>query len=229
MELEERHYRNELKHIISPAAKAALSNRLGAMLKKDEHSLGDTYTVKSLYFDTVYDEALNEKLSGDPVREKFRIRYYNEDTKFLRLEKKVKVYNKGYKLSSRLDRRQAEMIINGDTQFLKYLEDDLLKEFYIKSRMKLIKPKVIIAYEREAFTYRPGNTRVTLDFNIKGSLTPTDFFNKKKTFLTPEENKCILEVKFDQYIPELIKDLVQIEETSTVANSKYVSGRMLII
>ncbi|MBF7096626.1 polyphosphate polymerase domain-containing protein [Alkalibacter sp. M17DMB] len=226
--MEERQYRNEKKHIISQVAKAMLSSRLSRILKKDEHASGDTYLVKSLYFDTVYDEALNEKLSGDPTREKFRIRFYNNDIKFLRLEKKVKFYNKGYKLSAKLEEDEAEKIIRGDLEFLKYSNEDLLREFYIKNRIKLIKPKVVIAYEREAYIFRPGNTRVTLDFNIKSSMMPDDFFCEDKVLMTTEINKCVLEVKFDQYIPDIIRDLVQIEETTTTANSKYVSGRALM-
>lgn len=225
--MEERCYRNEYKHIISQAARASLSARLTRILEMDENSKGKPYVIRSLYFDSLYDEALKEKIDGAPSREKFRIRYYNQDLSFIRLEKKVKEGTKGYKLSARLTRDEAESIIKGDFEFLKDKEDRLLLDFYVKSRTKFLKPKSVIIYEREAYTFKPGNVRVTLDCNIRTSRDVTDFFSSDLPLMEDGECKCVLEVKFDNFLPELIRDLVQVNETMSTSNSKYMTGRLM--
>ena len=225
--MEERCYRNEYKHIISQQSKCTLSSRLKRILPMDENSGGKSYLVKSLYFDTIYDNALREKLNGDPFREKFRIRCYNNNYSFLRLEKKVKEFSKGYKLSARVTVEEARKIIEGDIEFLKDNEEPLLREFYIKSTTSMLEPKVIIEYEREAYTYRPGNTRVTLDFNLRSSIDSIDFFNNEAPLINEGTNKCILEVKFDKFLPDIIRDLVQVNETTSSSCSKYLLGRKI--
>ncbi len=85
-------FRHERKHYITPADHAALCQRLAPVMERDPHAGPDgTYTVHSLYFDDWRDTALREKIDGLPRREKFRIRYYNGDLSFIRLEKKSKV------------------------------------------------------------------------------------------------------------------------------------------
>lgn len=227
--MEERCYRNEYKHLISQKSKCVLSARLKRILKMDENSHGKPYSVKSLYFDTPYDDALMEKIDGDARREKFRIRCYNDDYSFIRLEKKVKELSKGYKLCARLTEEETRRIIAGECSFLKDREDPLLKEFYIKSRTMLLEPKVIIVYQREAYTYRPGNVRVTLDDDIRCSVVSTDFFNSDLPLIPEGAEKVVLEVKFDKFLPDLVRDIVQVNETMSTSNSKYVSGRLMTI
>lgn len=225
--MEEKCYRNEYKHVISQIKKKQISKRVSQVLNMDENSNGSSYTVKSLYFDTLYDSALNDKISGTPIREKFRIRVYNNNYDYIKLEKKVKEYRKGYKNTSYLSVAEVKNIINGNIGFMKYSDDPLLREFYIKSKTLVIQPKVIIQYEREAYTYQMGNTRVTFDFNIQSSSQVHQFFNNSLPMIYTDKKKCVLEVKFDQYLPDIIKGLVQVNETTSSANSKYLEGRML--
>ncbi|WP_193708321.1 polyphosphate polymerase domain-containing protein [Alkalibaculum sporogenes] len=222
-------YRNEYKHSISQASKAALSSRLGKVLPRDENCNGKTYLVKSLYFDNIYNEILYEKLDGVPYREKFRIRCYNNDYSYIRLEKKVKEHKKGYKLSTLLTRQEANKIILGDINFLKNSSESIRREFYFKSKLKVLKPKILIGYERDAYTYLPGNTRVTLDSNIRSSIQEGFDFFQDSTLLEIEHKKFILEVKFDRFIPSIIRDLVQVNETSSASNSKYAAGRLITL
>lgn len=225
--MEDKCYRNEFKHIISQSAKASLSSRLSRILEMDENSKGKPYIIKSLYFDSLYDEALKGKIDGAPSREKFRIRYYNDDKGFIRLEKKVKEGSKGYKLSARLTFEEAQSIIKGRFEFLRDKDDPLLLDFYVKARTKFLKPKSIVIYEREAYTFRPGNVRVTLDYNIRTSRDVNDFFSEDMPLIEDGEGKCVLEVKFDNFLPELIRDLVQVNETMSTSNSKYMTGRLM--
>ncbi len=199
------------------------------MLHLDEHSLRGSYLVRSLYFDTVGDDAVSDKLGGTPFREKFRLRCYNHDFGFLRFEKKVKCFNKGYKLEAALAEEEARRLVAGDIGFLKESPAALLREFYLKCRFDLQQPKVIIEYDREAYIYKPGNTRITLDYNIKASVGPSDFFDLGSPLVTIEPHKCVLEVKFDRYLPDLVRDLIQVSESSGMANSKYLSGRMMSV
>ncbi|MFZ7134590.1 MAG: hypothetical protein ACOWWR_19765 [Eubacteriales bacterium] len=65
IKLEEKCYRNKYKHNVSQSAKKALSARLNKVLPMD-NSYGKSYIIKSLYFDTLYDGALIEKLISAP-------------------------------------------------------------------------------------------------------------------------------------------------------------------
>ena len=82
--------RHEYKFSINEADDYIVSNRLRKLFKHDEFAdeFGN-YRVSSLYFDTPNDKALRQKLDGVSEREKFRIRYYNDDLSFIRLEKKI--------------------------------------------------------------------------------------------------------------------------------------------
>jgi hypothetical protein len=220
-------YRNEYKHEISQKNKIILTSRLRKFLPHDENAIDNSYFVKSLYFDTIYDEAFWEKEDGAAYREKFRIRYYNNDHSFIRLEKKVKDGAVGYKRSARLTKELAEQLIQKNYDVLADETDPLLQEFYTKCKSQCMEPKVIIAYEREAFAYAPGNVRVTFDYDLHACTQVSSFFSCETTGMREPGIACVLEVKFDKYLPLWIQNLVQVEETSSTSHSKYVIGRHL--
>lgn len=225
--MDENSYRNELKYIISPESKVMLSRNLGLIMKRDRNAIGKGYYVKSLYFDTLYDEALRDNLLGAPSREKYRIRCYNNDYRFIRLEKKEKHLNKGMKRSCSLTQNEVQQIIDGQYDFLKGRGEELFKDFYIALKTKRLMPKVIVCYFREPFLYPPGNVRVTLDYELRHSRNIKDFFEDQQSYRKEEKTKCLLEVKFDEFLPDVIKDMIQVKETMQTANSKYVTGRFL--
>ena len=160
-------YRSECKHVISFGAKQALQARLEKILPKDENAQKLPYLVKSLYFDSVYDQALDQCLAGEPNREKFRLRYYNDNTGFIRLEKKVKEGQRGYKLSTQVSMDEAKQLIQGDLGFIKDRNDQVLLDFALKSRMSLLRPRIVMDYLREAYVYQVENTRVTIDYRMR--------------------------------------------------------------
>lgn len=218
-------FRHEYKHQINFSDIMTLKMRLGALLRHDEHAGEDgTYFVKSLYFDNLWDKALREKVDGVNNREKFRIRYYGNDTSFIRLEKKSKINGLCNKESVRITEEQCRKIINGDIAFLSESENNLMRELYAKMQYQLLRPKSIVTYNRESFVYAPGNVRVTLDTDICGSYNVQEFLNPDLEFLQLYHN-AVLEVKWDEYLPQIIRDAVQIKSRRSAAFSKYAAVR----
>lgn len=219
-------FRHEYKHQINLLDIYGLRTRLRVVAKHDSHADEDgTYFVKSLYFDNYMDKALNEKLNGVNHREKFRIRYYGTDLSFIRLEKKSKVNGLCSKESCRITAEECQKIIDGDIEFMKESKFDLMQELYAKMKYQLLRPKCIVAYHRECFVYAPGNVRVTIDMNICGSNNVKEFMNPDMQFLQAYHSS-ILEVKWDEYLPEVIRDCVQVKSRRTTAFSKYAAVRI---
>lgn len=218
-------YRNEIKHVISPADKAALLARLRAVMKRDAHAGPDgKYLVRSLYFDNVYDRALRDKLSGVSEREKFRLRYYNGDPSLIHLEKKVKKGGLGYKISETVTRDEADRIIRGDVNWMESSGRALLVELYARMKSEGLRPKTLVDYTRTPFVYAPGNVRVTIDENIRTGLACTDFLNPQ-CITVPATRDIVLEVKWDEFLPAPVKGAVRLKSERATAFSKYAACR----
>lgn len=219
-------FRHEYKHQINLADIYGLRTRLSAVARHDANCDADgTYFVKSLYFDNYMDKALREKIDGVNKREKFRIRYYGTDTSFIRLEKKSKINGLCNKVTCRITAEECQKIIDGDTEFMKDSEHELMRELYSKMKYQLLRPKCIVAYTRESFVYPPGNVRVTLDMNICGSNNVKEFLNPDLPFLQTYHD-AVLEVKWDEYLPQIIRDSVQVKSRRSAAFSKYAAIRI---
>lgn len=215
-------YRNELKHIITPADKAAICANMRAVAKLDGHvNENGTYLIRSLYFDNLADKALREKLDGVNEREKFRIRYYNGDTSLIHLEKKSKKNGLGCKLSADLTAQEAQRIVDGDVNWMATSGRPLVVELYAKMKSQGLRPKTIVDYTRIPFVYGPGNVRVTIDYNIRTGLNCTDFLNPDCITIPAGDPVILLEVKWDEYLPSIIKRAVQVKSRRAAAFSKY--------
>lgn len=220
--------RHELKHYINLADYFALIQRLKVITKSDPHA-GDCgeYKIRSLYFDNIYDKVLNEKINGVNEREKFRIRYYNDDVSFIKLEKKSKINGLCYKESAIITKEECEKIISGDIEWMRQCYNKLLLEFYAKMKFQQLKPKTVVDYVREPFIYEAGNVRITIDKNIRTGIYSKDLFDKDlPTMVTDTEGIMILEVKYDEFLPEIIKSTIQIKDRSASAFSKYAACRI---
>lgn len=217
--------RHEWKHHIDTAGLLALRARLWAVLQRDPHALGGSYQVRNLYFDNLADKALREKLESVNHREKFRLRFYNGDLSLLVLEKKTKTNGLCGKAQTPLSVEEARALLEGRHQELG-ASSPLLGELRRKMGSQGLRPKAIVEYTREPFLYGPGNVRVTLDYNIRTALSPAGFLDPGCVTLPAADAPVILEVKWDEFLPDLVRDLVQLPGTRTSAFSKYAACRL---
>ena len=219
-------FRHEVKHEISHLDMLVLRQRLSAVMTADSHARDGRYEIRSLYFDTPNDKALREKLDGVITREKYRIRFYNNDPSLIHLERKFKHVGLGYKSKAPLTPEQAQAIVRGDVGWMAKSGDEVILGFYARIHSEGLRPKVIVDYVREPFVFAPGNVRVTLDYHIRTGMSCTDFLNPNCTTIPVPGSPCILEVKWDQYLPDIIRDSLQLGERHSVAYSKYAACRM---
>ncbi|MDV0445659.1 hypothetical protein MmiAt1_12510 [Methanimicrococcus sp. At1] len=221
-------FRHELKYYINLADYLTIKNRLSAFAEKDLHvNESGTYKIRSLYFETPNDRVLREKVDGVNNREKFRIRLYNDDASFIRLEKKTKINGFCNKIDAPVTQEQCERLIAGDTSWMKESEHALLTELYAKMKYEQLRPKTVVDYIREPFIYRPGNVRVTLDSQITTGVHAKDMFNPDlPTVRTHGVNIIILEVKYDNFLPDVVQNAVRVQNRKNTAFSKYAVARM---
>ena len=220
------HYRHEWKHEISYADLLAIRQRLRAVAESDPHAENGRYLIRSLYFDNLSDKALREKIDGVNMREKFRIRYYNGDPSVIHLEKKSKRAGLGTKYSAELTKDEAQSIVDGELDWMMASGRPLVQELYCKMRYQGLRPKTIVDYTREPFIYRPGNVRVTFDYDIHTGLSCTDFLNPDCVTIPAGDAPILLEVKWDAFLPSVIRDCVQIPGRRVEAFSKYAQCRI---
>ena len=218
--------RHEWKHEINYSDLLVIRQRLVAVAKRDVHAVNGKYFIRSLYFDNYDDKALREKIDGISRREKFRIRYYNNDPSVIHLEKKSKIGGLGNKQSVNLTAEEAQWIVDGKLDWMIHSERPLVQELYVKMTTQGLRPKTIVDYVREPFTYAPGNVRVTLDYDIRTGLNSTDFLNPDCLTIPAGDDKIILEVKWDEFLPEIIRDAVQLDNRRVGAFSKYAACRI---
>ncbi len=221
-------YRHELKYQISPGDSLALRQRLRPIMKQDPHALSDgLYTIQSIYFDNYRDKTLREKADGVQRREKFRIRYYNNDLSFITLEKKIKHNDLCLKLDATLTEEEYHMILREPGAWMLEHPEPLVRELYCKMNIHQLRPRVLVSYVREPYIYDAGNVRVTFDSDIRTSLFRPDFTegSGNSIIATDTPSDIILEVKYDTFLPEIIDCLLQTGDFSRRSFSKYGASR----
>ena len=220
--------RHELKHYINYADYLRLRAGLRAVAELDGHAGVDGgYAVRSLYFDNYADRAVMDKLSGLSRREKFRLRYYNGDTSFIRLEKKSKANRLVYKESAAIEQWRCAALLAGEYGCLNDRgAPPLYMELYAKMRYQCLRPKSIVDYYREAYVCRAGNVRVTFDSKIKASDSVTCFMNPHSSTV-PASGAIILEIKYDRFMPDMIADRMRACAHNQIEFSKYVAARVI--
>lgn len=219
-------YRHEWKHILGASDMIAIRQRLRAVANVDANAVDGKYLIRSLYFDNLSDQALREKLDGVNRREKFRIRYYNGDPSQIHLEKKGKYNGLGTKERALLSAQEAQRIVDGDLEWMLSSGRPLVQELYVKMTSRGLKPRTIVDYTREPFVYAPGNVRVTLDYHIRTGLQCTDFLNVDCVTIPAGTDVTILEVKWDEFLPSVIRDAIQLGSRQTTSFSKYAACRI---
>lgn len=219
-------FRNEWKHEINAADRAVLRARLRVVATPEAHGENGVYALRSLYFDDPWDSALREKTDGVDRREKFRIRYYNDDTSFIRLEKKSKINGLCRKEGAILTAGEVAALLAGRTDFMHTDGRPLVRELSCKMRDRGLRPRVVVAYTREAYCFPAGNVRVTMDYHIRAGLSPAAFLDPAAPTLPVAPGKIILEVKWDAFLPTVIRDAVYLPGRRASAFSKYAACRI---
>ena len=219
-------YRHELKHIISYSDMLSVRSRLSAVARPDSHAKEGRYFIRSLYFDNASDKALKEKIDGVNLREKFRIRYYDKDPSIIHLEKKSKRGGLGTKFKASLTASKAQSIVDGDIDWMMSEDNALIQELYCKMRYQGLRPRTIVDYTREPYIYDAGNVRVTLDYDIRTGLNCTDFLDPDCVTIPAGDAPIIMEVKWDEFLPSVIGDCVQMKGRNVTAFSKYAQCRV---
>ena len=215
--------RKEIKFEINREEYDNINKKLSEIADKSQSILKkEQYTVKSIYFDNIYNLALQENIDGVSYREKYRIRMYDNNEKSIFLEKKIKKEDSIFKFRERITKQDVIKICNIEIDnFLN--ETDLKKDFYINTRTKLLKPKLIIEYDRIAFEHNLTNTRITLDSSLNKDENILDFF--KECNKNSKIYKYILEVKYEDVIPKFILESLKIN-IQRQKSSKYVTMRL---
>lgn len=219
--------RTELKHEITKMDCYLLRNKLKHVMKADPHAKENgKYLIRSVYFDNFDHKVLTQKKEGYYERDKFRVRLYDYKMDYLNLEKKSKRNNLTYKQKCRITPEEYEKMKTGD---LSWMENDsrmLIQDLYIQMNLFQLKPVTVVDYEREVFIYEHGNVRVTFDGAIKTSFRNNDVLNPDLAMVETNPDIVILEVKYDEFLPDVIKYLLQLGDRRKGTYSKYQISRM---
>ena len=222
-------YRHELKYLCSAVQLEIIRSRMQGLMRYDNHSLNGQYTIRSMYFDSYDNRCFYENESGTDPREKFRIRIYNADDARISLECKRKERGKTFKTACLLSREEYDMLLSGETADALVSDKMLLRKFALLTQTQLFRPAVIVEYDRTPFVYPVGNVRITLDRNIRFSVDFSHFFRSDlptRPILPPGQH--LLEVKYDELLPDPIYDALQLRDLQQTAFSKYYLCRKYI-
>lgn len=216
-------FRHELKYLCTEAELRQIHNRINHLMQYDKH-VGETheYQIRSVYFDHLDNRCYYENENGTDPREKYRIRMYNANPEILHLELKRKENGKTLKQSCNLTYEQCYRILHNQPVPITKENPALLNKFLLQRQLSGLGPKVIVEYDREPFVYKNGNVRVTFDRNIRSSNAVTDFFEERlNARLILPCGQHVLEVKYDEFLPDFIYNNVQIPNLRQTAFSKY--------
>lgn len=216
-------YRNEWKYLISHSEKELLKLRMKPFLVPDPHAKDGSYLIRSLYFDDYWDSAYEEKEAGVLMRKKYRIRIYNYSDASIKLERKKKFGSYIYKESAPLTRAEVERILEGDYAFLLKSPYALCREFYIECVSHMMRPRTIVDYDREPWIMDTGTVRITFDAEVRAAIGGFDIFDATlPTLSVLEPGKLVMEVKFTELLPQLVRELLPPQSAEFTAVSKYV-------
>jgi SPX domain protein involved in polyphosphate accumulation len=219
----EQKYRHEHKYVISAAQIPLLKSRIAILMKPDPHARADgIYNIRSLYFDDYSNRCYYENENGTDPREKFRIRIYNHSADRITLECKRKERGKTLKTSCPLTLEQTRMLMQGKFFLAKPTDHPLLHQMLLEMRTHMLRPVVIVEYDRIPFVYKQGNVRVTFDTNISTSSDVLGFLDEQipKRPIMPAGQQ-LMEVKFDEFLPDFIYRNLNLNQLQPTAYSKY--------
>ncbi|SER62118.1 VTC domain-containing protein [Gracilibacillus ureilyticus] len=222
--------RQEMKHAISVAEYKVLRNKLRHFMQIDSNAGADgKYYIRSAYFDNFENKVLTEKKEGYLDRDKYRVRIYGKSDETINLERKSKRNNLTFKSKCQISKKEYEKMRAGKIAWMENDPRPLIRDLYFEMYYHQIRPVTVVDYVREPYIYPFGNVRVTFDLKVQTSIRNTDMFRINLPMVDVlEGHLVILEVKYDEYLPEVIKHLLQLSDTRQEAYSKYQLSRMYI-
>ncbi len=215
-------YRVENKYNCSEEELYILQRRLEGVLRADSNeNHPEGYSIISLYFDDMQDTCMRDTIDGVELRDKYRIRIYNNSLDTIKLEVKSKKDSRILKKSRSITKNQMEQLLRGECIEDSASMDDPATLFNLAIKTGGLKPKVIVAYERKAYIFEPGNTRITLDRNVRASNRIEDFGKDNISYDFLNEYDKVLEVKYDEFIPDFLLQLLELGNMQQASYSKY--------
>jgi hypothetical protein len=216
-------FRHEWKYLINYGEFEALKSRMNPYFKLDPNAVNGEYMIRSLYFDDYFDSAYQEKDMGVFFRKKYRIRIYNYSDKGIKLERKIKNGKYIYKEAASLTRQQVYDILDGNYDFLLKSDNNFLKEFYFECVSNVLRPRVIVDYDRTPYILESGTVRITFDKKVRAAIGGFDIFDENLPTLNAlPADKLIMEVKYTEFLPQLVRDLCPPASSEFTAASKFV-------
>ena len=213
--------RTEKKYIISLGAAAALRDRLAPLMRPDPQAKDGTYRIRSLYFDTLDADAFWEKADGWGERAKYRLRFYNGDRSFIRLERKEKLGDLTRKAQAPVDELAARAMQMGEYEPIGACEAPLCRTFYAEARSEKLVPVVTVEYRREPYVFSLDNVRITIDTQVYAG-APLAFFSPlPPPFPVLENGLAVLEVKTDDRLPVVIGRVLESVPRQQQSYSKF--------
>ena len=144
----------------------------------------------------------------------------------IKLEVKYKAYNRVYKKSKTITREEAAPLIAGEClEDPEPSMDSPVTLFNLALRQDLLRPRIVVDYHRSAYIFGPGNVRVTFDRGIRASSRFDRFLDGGCPWTAVDETDRILEIKYDEFLPGFIAQLLETGNMIQYAYSKYRLGR----
>lgn len=223
--MKELHYRHEYKYPLTYGQIVLEEAKISTIAYKDLYvGSNGFYNIRSLYFDDYDNSCYMDNENGTDNREKYRIRIYNCSKESIKLELKKKIHGKTCKQSCRISVQQCEQLMKGNIPENIEREQQVLQKLAYLMAIRLMQPTIIVDYDRVPYVYRQedANVRVTFDKNIKAISDIDAFFDPNVGGRgIMEAGKALMEVKFDDFLPDEVHSLLQLSGLRASTFSKY--------
>ncbi len=219
-------YRHELKYICSDLELRIIEQKLKAVMKPDPHAdKNGEYLIRSVYFDDYQRSRFFENEDGVDPREKFRIRAYNLSDARISLEKKIKSHGMTGKRNCLIDRETCMRMLAGESISDCLGQHPLLDEWIVQRETAGLRPVMLGEYVRKPYIYPAGNVRITFDRYISASYRVRDIFEARTSRIAVlPTGYHVLEVKYDDFLPDVIYQLIDNGHMRQTTFSKFYLG-----
>lgn len=222
-------YRVENKYLVSDTDIRVLQDRLRVIMPSDIHQSGNSYEIRSIYFDDLWDNCMDENDAGVDDRKKYRIRTYGSESAPIKVEIKEKRNGLTQKIACNISKDELDAVLSCNVM-MNFDDRKALNRLLMQIRLREMRPKVIIVYERSAFVHPSGNVRITFDRNISATKQIDSFLQSRVEGCVPvlPKGMHVLEVKYDEFLPDFIAGQLDLGTLRQTAFSKYYLGRKAV-